>query len=136
MPDEQQKNDVNRLIRQKVDGLDTWILAFLRDGQARELSPFTTIFYKERLTLLVKFCKKQEVTEVSQITAPLIREFVLSLKESGHNEGGRHAAFRALRAFLYWWERETEPENWTNPLKKISIPNPKPPRLNPFPRWI
>lgn len=133
MPDKQQKTDDNRMIRQKLDGLDAWILAFLRDGQARELSAFTIKFYRERLVHFVEFCKGQEVTEVHHITAPLIREFVLSLKASGHNDGGRHAAFRALRAFLYWWERETEPENWTNPLKKISIPNPKNAPIEPVP---
>jgi integrase/recombinase XerD len=133
MLDDKAKHLLNRTTRQKLDGLEAWITAFLRDGQARELSAFTVKFYRKQLIYFVEFCKGQDVNEASQITAPLIREFVLSLKSSGHNEGGRHAAFRALRAFLRWWERETEPTNWTNPLTKVIIPSPKNAPIEPVP---
>lgn len=33
-----------------------------------------------------------------------------------------HVAYRALRAFLYWYEVETEPENWRNPIRKVKAP--------------
>ena len=39
-----------------------------------------------------------------------------------HNRGGVHAVFRAFRTFLRWWETETEPEGWSNPLRKVQAP--------------
>ena len=30
-----------------------------------------------------------------------------------------HACFRALKTFLYWWEKETEPEDLKNPIRKV-----------------
>jgi hypothetical protein len=35
------------------------------------------------------------------------------LEENGHNTGGISAAYRSLRAFLYWWEDEVEFEGWS-----------------------
>lgn len=61
---------------------------------------------------------------IHQITPAFIREFLLYLEETNHNPGGRHAAFRTLRAFLYWFEDEVEPVGWKNPIRKV-----KPPRV-------
>lgn len=41
------------------------------------------------------------------------------MEESGHNPGGRHAAFRSLCAFLNWYGDEAEPEECSNPIHKI-----------------
>lgn len=39
-----------------------------------------------------------------------------------NNKGNVHAFYRSLRAFLYWYENEFEPENWKNPIKKVKPP--------------
>lgn len=57
-----------------------------------------------------------------QITPTFIRQYLLWLEAEGHNPGGRHAHYRALRAFLYFYEAEVEPENWKNPISKVSAP--------------
>jgi integrase/recombinase XerD len=44
------------------------------------------------------------------------------LEDAGHNPGGRHAHFRAIRSFLYWYENDAEPEDWKNPIKKVRAP--------------
>ncbi len=44
------------------------------------------------------------------------------LDEKGHNPGGVHAAFRSLRAFLYWREDEYEREGWKNPIREVKAP--------------
>ena len=44
------------------------------------------------------------------------------LEEVGHNPGGRHAHFRAIRSFLYWYENDAEPKDWKNPIKKVKAP--------------
>jgi len=52
----------------------------------------------------------------------VIRQYLLFLEAREHNPGGIHAAYRVLRTFLYWWEAETEPEGWKNPIKKVKAP--------------
>ena len=59
---------------------------------------------------------------VFQISPTLIRQFLLWLSETGHNEGDVHGCYRALKALLNWWEHEYEPENWRNPIKKVRGP--------------
>ncbi|TFH33925.1 MAG: site-specific integrase, partial [Anaerolineales bacterium] len=36
--------------------------------------------------------------------------------------GGRHAIYRAIRAFFLWYEDETEPKDWSNPIRKVKAP--------------
>ena len=90
------------MIRQKVEGLKTWIEAFLRDCRVRELSPFTIEFYRSQLAAFERFARAHAVTQVTQITPDLIRAYLLQLAATGHNPGGRHAKYRAVRAFLNW----------------------------------
>lgn len=44
------------------------------------------------------------------------------LDEQGHTPGGQHAIYRALKTFLLWFEDETEPEGWKNPIRKVKPP--------------
>ena len=44
------------------------------------------------------------------------------LEEKVHNPGGKCAAYRSLRAFLYWREDEVEPVDWKNPIRKVKAP--------------
>ncbi|UCH59616.1 MAG: tyrosine-type recombinase/integrase, partial [Anaerolineales bacterium] len=100
----------------------TWANAFLVDRKVGGLSEGTIGFYKTKLELFTDFCDSQIVTQITQITPNTIRLFLLHLEETGHNPGGRHAAYRTLRAFLNWWEIEVEPEGWKNPIKKVQPP--------------
>jgi len=84
----------------------TWIEAFLIDRKARGCAKGTLEFYGFKLKLFTDYCKTQLVKNISQITPHLIRQYMLYLEEQDHNPGGRHAAFRALRAFLLWYEEE------------------------------
>ena len=122
MLDHNTKNDLTRMTREKIDGLETWVTAFLRDCKTRGLSAFTVEFYRAQLQIFITYCKGESVTEVLDITPNLIRGFLLALETSGRNAGGRHAAFRAVRVFLRWYENETEPEAWTNPIRKVKPP--------------
>jgi site-specific recombinase XerD len=74
------------------------------------------------LTLFVEFCSSKLITQISEITTSNIREYMLQLEEAGHNDGGRHACYRALKTFLYWWEDEVEPVGWSNPIRKANPP--------------
>lgn len=102
--------------------LDIWIEAFLIDCRARNLSRGTLNFYKQKLTLFYKYCDLQAVSRVDQIDATILRKLLIHLVDTNHNEGGTHAVYRSIKAFLIWFEKEVEPKDWTNPIKKVKGP--------------
>ncbi|GAB4438635.1 MAG: site-specific tyrosine recombinase XerD [Anaerolineae bacterium] len=97
------------------------ISAFLRDRQAQGLSPGTLHSYREKLGKLTAFCELQGIADIFALSAHDIREYLLWLEEIGHNEGGRHACYRAAKTLLRWcweeWELETP-----NPISKVRAP--------------
>jgi len=115
------------------DYLLTWMEAFLIDRQAAGVADGTLRFYRIKLKLFADYCEAQAVKNIGQITPALIRQYLLFLEGAGHNPGGKHAAFRTLRAFLYWYEDETEPEGWTNPMRKVKAPKVPTKPLEPVP---
>jgi site-specific recombinase XerD len=104
------------------DYLLTWVEAFMIDRKARGLADGTLRFYQQKLKLFSDYCETQVLNQIGQITPTLLRQYLLWLEDTGHNEGGRHAAYRTLRAFLYWYEDEVEPEGWRNPIRKVKAP--------------
>lgn len=100
----------------------TWIDAFLMDRKAQNVAKGTLNFYSRHLNLFIKFCDTQVVTQIDQLDPGLIRKYLIWLEEKGHNPGGVNAAYRSLRAFLYWWEDELEPDGWKNPIRKVKAP--------------
>ncbi len=95
--------------------------AFLIDREARGLSPRTIGFYRDELRYLQMYLEGQGVDDVLEVTADLLREYILALK--GHrNPGGVHAAYRATKVFFRWYEAEMEPESWKNPIAKVKPP--------------
>ena len=100
----------------------TWVDAFLLDRRAQNLSRGTVEFYRKKLKYFNDYCEGQAVKEITQIDAVLFRQFLLTLEAQGHNAGGIHAAYRTVKTFLRWWEREVEPENWKNPVGKVRAP--------------
>ena len=97
----------------------TWIEAFLFDRKAQNLAKGILDFYRRHLNLFIKFCYSQVVTQIDQLDPNILRKYLIWLEEKGHNPGGISAAYRSLRAFLYWWEEEIEPEGWKNPIRKV-----------------
>ena len=103
------------------EDLDQEIAAFLIDRRARGLSPRSVEFYRQKLTLLQRFLGAEGGGHVYAITPDLVRQYLLQLGRT-HNPGGVHAAYRAMRAFLRWFELEEEPDGWKNPLGKVRAP--------------
>ncbi|MFC2064164.1 tyrosine-type recombinase/integrase [Chloroflexota bacterium] len=104
------------------DSLLMWAEAFLTERKARGSAIGTITFYAKKLRLIIDYCEAVSVERINQITPNLIREYLLHLEDKGHNPGGRHAVYRALRAFLNWYELEAEPVDWSNPIKKVKAP--------------
>lgn len=96
--------------------------AFLLDRQAQNMAKGTLIFYQVKLNLFLDFCEGQLIKTLDELTPESVRQYLFSLESSGHNAGGIHACYRTLRTFLYWWEREYEPEGWKNPIRKVKAP--------------
>lgn len=115
------------------DYLLTWMEAFLIDRQAVGVADGTLRFYRIKLKMFADYCEALAVKNIAQITPSLIRQYLLFLEGAGHNPGGKHAAFRTLRAFLYWYEDEAEPEGWTNPMRKVKAPKVPTEPLEPVP---
>jgi integrase/recombinase XerD len=103
------------------DYIAVWVGAFLTAKRAAGLSRNTVLYYTRQLRQFETYCDAQAVRQIAQVTPSFIREWLLYL-EQGHNAGGRHACYRALRAFLYWYENEAEPEGWNNPIRKVDAP--------------
>jgi site-specific recombinase XerD len=107
-------------IRQ-IRPIDQEVEAFLIDRQARGLSPTTIRFYAQKLAYLRAYTEDHGIAQVEQITAPILRRFLLDFATS-HNPWGIHAVYRSVKAFLHWYEQEVEPEGWKNPLPKVKPP--------------
>jgi len=99
-----------------------WIDAFMTDRKSRGLAGGSLRFYMQKLHLFSLFCECQAVTQIRQIDAAFLRKMLIWLEETGHNPGGVHGCYRAVRAFLFWWEEETEPVAWKNPITKVRAP--------------
>lgn len=95
--------------------------AFLVDCQARRLAPSTVQRYGRELRLFRLWAEGQPVTAVQDITPDLLRRYLLHLAET-RNPGGQHIAYRVLKTFLRWYEREHEPPDWKNPIAKVQAP--------------
>lgn len=104
------------------DDIFTWLEAFLLDKKVMNLSPATVQFYEDMLKQFFAFCDGQAITRITDITPDNLRRYMLFLAEQNHNPGGIHAAYRAVKVFLNWWEAETEPEGWKNPIRKVKAP--------------
>jgi len=106
--------------------------AFLVDRQARGLAPGTVEFYAKKLRYLQTYLESRGVYHILEVTPDLLRQYLLHLGKH-HNPGGTHAAFRAMRTFLRWYEAEYEPDEWANPISKVAAPKVAEQPLDPVP---
>ncbi len=116
------KNQVTIEFLDEEIHLETQIASFLVDRQAQQLTLNTIEYYRKMLYLFNRFCQSQRVQHLTEIKTNTIREYLLLLQTKGHNPGGIHACYRAVRAFLRWWEEEYEPSSWKNPVRKVKAP--------------
>jgi site-specific recombinase XerD len=79
------------------DSRNNWFNAFLIDRQAQGVSKGTLHFYEVKVKSFINYFESQQVTNTAQITPNVLRDYLLYLGSTGHNPGGRHAHFRAIR---------------------------------------
>jgi site-specific recombinase XerD len=97
------------------------IESFLLDRQAQCLSLGTVASYRQKLLTWCHMFASLGVRRVEDITPQHLHHCLLELSKT-HNPGGVHAFFRVIRTFLRWWEEETEPRGWCNPLIRVKAP--------------
>lgn len=96
---------------------------FLIDVRSRGLSHNTLRDYSNEIKALLSWTDQQGVVMLEELTADNIRKYLLSL-QSRRNAGGQFAAYRVIRTFTFWWEKETDGE-YHSPIRKV-----KPPKVN------
>lgn len=101
------------------DALRSFILAREADGKATR----TIEFYQDEIWHFVNYSHSHDVHQVEQISAEHIRLWLRQLGET-RTTGGKHANWRAIRAWLNWYEVEYEPDTWVNPSRKIRLKAP------------
>ena len=115
--------DQGLIILSQQDYLPILVESFLIDRKSQGLSPDTIQLYSKKLKYFLRYCERQAVTQISQLTPDFIRRYLLELSET-HNPGGVHVCFRSLRTMLYWIEEEEiMPIDWKNPIYKVKAPN-------------
>ncbi len=111
-----------RSISESIDDhLEIWIESFLIDRKVQNFSPGTLYFYRAKLKLFAQYCDQQVITCIHELNPNIIRQYLLWLESTGHNPGGIHTCYRAMKTFLRWYWNETEPEI-PNPILKVKIP--------------
>jgi site-specific recombinase XerD len=92
------------------------------DRRSRSLATRTLVWYQHCLAIFHKFVEIQHVEHVSDITSHHLRSFLLALAERGHNAGGIHNIFGAVKAFLLWYGKENGDKEWISPLRNVVLP--------------
>jgi integrase/recombinase XerD len=98
-----------------------WIDGFLLDRKAQGLKSGTIHFYRTKLEPFARFIQARNKSLITEISPTDLRAFLLHLEDTGHSPGGILAFYKAIRAFLYWYEDENE-EEWRNPIRKVKAP--------------
>jgi integrase/recombinase XerC len=101
------------------------VKSFLVDRRTRNFTKGTMKFYRAKLKVFLDYCGDQNINNLLDINANLLRGYLINLEDTGHNTGGRRACLRAVKTFLRWWETEIQPENWEQPFQKGRIVLPK-----------
>jgi site-specific recombinase XerD len=95
---------------------------FLIDRRARNVTPKTLTWYEQSLCVWAAFLDAHDVTTTGQVTASLLRRFVVHLQSQGRTAGGVRNVFCAVKAFLRWYSEELAPPDWASPLRKVRTP--------------
>src|SRR5512133_1992537 len=98
----------SRALKSQQHIISLEIQGFMLDRRVRNLSTLTLQYYTTQLGYLSRGCPFME-----DITPPVLRQGILD-----HG----HAWYRAVKAFLLWYERENEDPAWHNPIRKVTPP--------------
>ena len=111
---------LNLKILGDYDSIKSWIDEFLLSKHISGVSDRTIKIYKYHLRKFEEYCNLWGIDQVQNMTPSIIRKFLFELDKKGHNKGGIHLYYRVVKTFLLWYESDLEPNNWKNPIRKVS----------------
>jgi len=118
---------LDQLLNQIIAGTVSNIInGFLVDRKSQGLSPKTIRAYSQELDYFREWLDMQGVVNLEEITADVIRSYMLELSQR-RNPRGCHIAYRVIKTMTFWWEQEMDGE-YRSPIRKV-----KPPRLHDAP---
>lgn len=94
--------------------------AFLLDGQSRNLSLRTLKYYREQLVWFFEYLPEVTSDSLAQITPHTIRSYLVHLEGKGWSPASRHAAARAIRAFMNYCVNDGWLER--SPMDRVRMP--------------
>ena len=97
------------------------VQSFLIDRRARGLAETTIGYYECKLAYLRQYMSAEGLLRIDQLTAQHIRVLLLEYGRD-HTPGGVAAVYRAIKAFLLWYEMEADLANWRNPIRRVPQP--------------
>jgi integrase/recombinase XerD len=100
--------------------LRKWLAAFMRDRKTQNLAAGTLGWYRQKLGVFLQYTEVNKL-ELEAIAPDDIRGYLLWLEQTGHNPGGVHGYYRALRTFFYWLEDEWD-NGFKAPIRKVKAP--------------
>lgn len=103
----------------------------LEDKRSQNCTPKTVRFYHEKLFKFHDYCQENDITHIGDVSPAFLRRYLLHLQETGHNQGGVHANYRALKTYFIWIEEEFE--DFNNPVRKVKTPHVPKKILDPIP---
>lgn len=115
------KIKIDPLLSQIISGtVNQLINAFLLDRRSQGVSKGTLRAYTQELTYFSKFISDIGVISMDELTADTIRAYLVDLARH-RNPGGVNIAYRVIKTFTYWWEKETD-NDYCSPIRKVKTP--------------
>jgi integrase/recombinase XerD len=82
--------------------------AFVRAKSAENCTKKTLAFYRERLSLFIRYLAGEGIERLADVDRGVCNAFFDYLEQgTSYNPGGRHAIFRATKTLLGWMEAST-----------------------------
>lgn len=101
---------------------DQWVDGFLLAKRSQQRSGATLHIYKKCLAQLSSFLAQYGVATVEAIEPNHLRSYLVHLDQIHYAPTWILAQYKSLKAFLNWYAKEAEPQEWTNPIRKVSAP--------------
>lgn len=115
--------------KKNIDQRTFEFAAFVNSRVVRKMSPETVKWYKEKLDAFESYLESISFDgSIEEITPAIINGYLGSVGESC-SAGTVHMAYRTVKTFLRWYDREVEP-TWRNPILRVDPPVYK---INPLP---
>ncbi|WP_314587894.1 tyrosine-type recombinase/integrase [Paenibacillus terrigena] len=110
-----------RPVIHNIDDFDSALHLFLRESKVRNLSEFTTRYYRQQLELFRKHLERQQQpTNPAKITDAMIKEnIILYMMDRGNKEKTINTLLRAVRTFFNYLVNESY--LLRNPMENVKL---------------